>query len=300
MTLYFVPCGISVLNALRKPTAPYPRTDARTRFLKAELHWRAGARNHTDEQLLADWAQHVGEEAEDARVAEADAACFCAETQTLVQRTGKPLPQLLRDGDRIVLIASDTGDGISAAMCVAYIMAGGDLGDIRYLTAPGADQVSGFPDRLGKGKVTVVRVPGLGPHTSEVRAAVAAIGRILRSLFLLVEALEVHLTGGYKLTLLHTMAMTEIVYSMAPDRTSAWYVYEGADAQAVQIGLRRFSEDLLRDMREELGNAATGKGPGGPATFEGQLWKRLGEDSQLTDFGEGFLAVLSGPPITRS
>jgi hypothetical protein len=295
MTTYLVPCGLSVLRKLRERNAPYPATDARAAFLAAEKQWRAESLPAA--QLIADWARRVGVDAEDARVGEADRGTFCAETQTLALRAPAPLPRLLGQGHRVVLLASDTNDGIGAAMCTAYIMTGGDLSKIRYLTAPGKDQARGFPELLAESTVTIVRIPGLGPHTGGVRTAVAAIGRVLYAAHLLGGDLEVHLTGGFKLTLLHTMAMTEIVYSMAPELTTAWYVYEdGADA--VAIGLRLFSKDLLEDMREELTNAAHGRAPGGPATFKGQLWQQLGEGSQLTDFGEGFLAVLGGPTVS--
>lgn len=298
-TAYLLPCGISILRALRDNDASYPVTDARQAFLRAEEQWRVDLRDLPEDRLVAAWAETLAEDAKDAAIAEADPARICAETQTLRTRTGLAPRQLLDRGDRIVLLASDTANGTGAALCTAFIMTEGDPDKIGYVSTPPPEDVEDFPDALPAGRVTIVRITGLRPKATDIGTAVAAIGRVMYAAHLLGGPLEVHLTGGYKVTLLHTMAMTEILYSKAPDRVTAWYIEE-AENEPIEIGLRCFSPGLLRDMREELTHAWKGQPPGGPRTFQGQLWRPQGEGTKLTDFGDGFLAVLGGPAISAA
>jgi hypothetical protein len=115
---------------------------------------------------------------------------------------------------------------------------------------------------------------------------------VLRAAFDVGEELEVHLTGGFKATLLHTLAMTEILYSLDDARVRACYVFEDTGAPpaaATAIGLRRFDQADCDDMRRELTGIRDGKRYSGGRTFEGLAWT---EGSGLNAFGYGYLAVL--------
>jgi hypothetical protein len=300
MTTYIVPCGLSIRDGLSNPKKrTLGPAGARVKpFRDAEKQWWPQARVELGERLVESWAAALADLAADAKLAEWEYE-VCAETSTLSKRTVTAgLATLLERGDHVVLLASDTDEGMAAALSVAYLVAGADHGRIRCVAAPIDDTAAeGFRASVPAGAVTVVRVGGLAPNT-ELRTAVAGIGRVLRVGYDLGEPMEVHLTGGYKITLLHTLAMTEIAYSRAPDRTSAWYIFDEAGAGVVPIGLRRFPQGHLRGMRTELTTAKRGQRPL-DGDLEGLGWELTGDRKtpRLTDFGEGFLAVLGGPEM---
>ncbi|TDC84525.1 hypothetical protein [Actinomadura sp. 7K507] len=296
MTTYVVPCGRSVHDGLRKKEY-CPQGVTPGRFADAEMAWWPEASKDGDE-VVAAWARALEQKAVAARLPDWDTR-VCAEVNTLTVRGPQRTPVLLSGGDRIVLLASDTEEGMAAALTSAYIIAGGDTGLIGCVTAPAGDEPAlDFPNRLPYGRVTVVRIPRLAPQSSGLRDAVAAIGQVLRAAFDLGGSLEVHLTGGFKITLLHTLTMTELIHSRAPIRTSAWYIFDderGAKGPD-RISLRCFPEEHLRAMREELSTVKLkGRVPVG-GSYRGVAWKETPDGSAvLTDFGHGHLAVLGGP-----
>lgn len=287
MTVYLVPCGISILNWLRNSDDVYRHADPAIvdEFCEAEEQWRARA-----EQDLDSWKASVLGKANAARIAEWDPRAS-AETSTLsARRPGKPL---LGDKDRVVLLTSDTGEGISAALCVAAVIAAGEPDRIDGIAAPDT--------ATRPGAVTVIRIPGLKPSGTGLGTAVTGIGTVLRAALDLDETagkIEVHLTGGYKAVLLHMLAMTEVAHSLSPKRVSAYYIFEDTGSQsAVQIGLRCFPSCTIEQMHEELSFAAYGERVKEPHVFKDLAWVNYGSGSRLTDFGQGYLAVLGGPRI---
>ncbi|MEO3858505.1 hypothetical protein [Acrocarpospora sp. B8E8] len=294
MTIYVVPCGLSVLKGWDQRAA-LPGAKA-GRFVEALGVWAqrtpltgADPDRLADHDVIDSARRALGSAVPDAGLPRWPAD-ICAETGTL---HAKGLRRLTGGDDRVVLLASDTRTGISAALCVALL-----LGDERvaYVSAPAGDgEVAGFRGRLRPGTATVVRIPGL---PQDLNGAVGAIGRVLRAVHEVDEDLQVHLTGGYKATLLHTLAMTEIVYSQAPERTSAWYTFEGNASGATRIGLRRFPKGYLDVMRAELSRVKQGLKPQrGPEAFQAEVaWERYGSGYRLNDFGRGYLAVLGEIP----
>ncbi|MEU4827765.1 hypothetical protein AB0H37_38385 [Actinomadura sp. NPDC023710] len=300
MTTYVVPCGRSVHDGLRKQDYCPPGV-VPGRFADAEKAWWPLARLRDDGEAVAAWADALETKAVASRLPGWNPR-VCAEVNTLAVRGPQPPPVLLGAGHRIVLLASDTDEGMAAALTTAYIMAGGDTGLIGCISAP-ADEESALdlPERLPGGRVTVVRIPRLAPRTSGLRDAVAAIGQVLRAAFDLGGPLEVHLTGGFKITLLHTLTMTEIIYSRKPVRTSAWYIFDEEDGAKGpdRIDLRRFPDGYLSAMREELSTVKLkGRVPVGGA-HRGVAWKETPDGrAVLTEFGHGHLAVLGGPVLS--
>jgi len=300
-TVYVVPCGVSALDQLSRKL-PHGGS-AVTKFTR-EIDggkWLNGVDLDDAPAVPAAWSAKVEARAKDAGLDDAPAKWLSAETHTLATRVthGRLSP-----GQHVLLLASDTKDGLTAAFCVGQYLAGSASGLIGYISSPKAADgkwdlaVTRYP-------VTVIRVRGLKPAGSDFNLAALGIGMALRAACDLGAPVEVHLTGGYKATLLHTMAMTEVLYSMAPDRVSAWNVFEDvppsgsgqpfAPGQPVapgRIGLRAHRPEYLNLWRTELSGARDERNLGS-RTLEGVGWT---EDAagkrRLTDFGWGYLAVL--------
>ena len=183
---------------------------------------------------------------------------LCAETHTLAaaSRLGR-LRELLDFRDRILVLASDTGLGVAAALYLAQHIAGLELPNVVYQSTPDGLPAGPLPLDLKPGTITILRLRGLDPaHASAgFIDAIAGIGLALRAAFDLGERMEVHLTGGYTATLLHTLVMTELLNSLDPDRVHARYVFEdtgsGSDS-LIEIGLRQFDQEYCDAMRGEL------------------------------------------------
>ncbi len=303
MTTFVVPCGISILDGLGRKLPS--SGGAVGRFVNAVDPHRAAAWPHgydqlADDELLASWAKEVADKADAAKLAEAEPVKLCAETHTVTRGLAAQrlrLRELLDQGGRVLLLASDTRAGIAAAFCVATHLAGGRE-RIAYLSTPAHDAPTLGATPAG-GTVTVIRVRQLRPQHADLVEAAAGIGKVLRAAHDLGAPVEVHLTGGFKATLLHTLAMTELLYSMAPRQVSAWYVFEdvvdaGVGAAPIPIGLRHFPDAYQRDMRREL-TAVDGHQYPGSETFKGVAWNEDSGRPELNAFGHGYLAVLSRP-----
>jgi len=294
VTCYVVPCGISVIRGLDAKKKQGPPDAGPGRLVSAAKSRGNGMRGLTDDKVIAQWSGQVAHDADAARLTDWNPRVLCAETSTLAAASSiEPLRRLLERGDRVMLLASDTGPGLAAALCVGQHIAGPELPDTTYMSTPGSlsDEPVAAP---AAGQLTIVRLRGLDPAHAEggFIDAVAGIGRVLRAAFDTGDALEVHLTGGFKATLLHTLAMTEVLYSQAPERVTARYVFEDAAdpaGPAVPIGLRRFPGVYIDDMTVELSQVRDHRKPASQ-TFEGMAWT---ERDGLSAFGYGYLAVLS-------
>lgn len=302
-TVYVVPCGTSALDQLGKKL-PKGGGNSTGKFVKAvtDMTWLNGANLDNSAAVVTGWAGGAAPKADAAKLPEAAPKRLSAETHSLAIRAGLPG---ISPGDRVVLLASDTSGGVSAAFCVAHYLTGGDCAKLGYTSTPG--QVTA-PFRLpaGQAAVTVVRVRGLTRDTTDFSGAVAGIGKALRAVWDTDATVEVHLTGGFKATLLHTLAMSEVLHSLAPKRLSAWYVFEDViDTDSdqpiapVSIGLRAFTGEHVDLMRDELTNALNHLTTGS-RTFEGVGWRRGADGTrQLTDFGYGYLAILGKLTASR-
>lgn len=296
-TVYVVPCGISVLEQLGKNKKKLPggsHVNAFTRDIDRGT-WLNGVDLDDNQAVPAAWSAKVAPKAEDAGLAKVAAKWLSAETHSLATRV---TPGLLTPDQYVMLLASDTKNGLTAAFCVAQYLTGAASGLIGYTSTPQAADDS-WDIKIARDPVTVIRVRGLKPSGTNFNLAALGIGKTLRAAGDLGGAVEVHLTGGFKATLLHTMAMTEVLYSMAPKRVSALNVFEdlaqGDSDQPVQpgrIGLRAHRSETLDLWRAELTGARDG-GILGSTTLKGVGWTEdVARKRHLTDFGWGYLAVL--------
>lgn len=295
MTVYVVPCGVSLLDGLTAKKDKGPRDCKPARLTKNAADLGRAVLGLPDADVVRWWADNASKEAADARLDEWDPHVLSAEANTLAatSRLGR-LRCLLDRSDRLLVLASDTERGAAAALYLAQHIAGPALPDVVYQSTP--DTLASEPVRatLAAGTLTVLRLRGLDPrHVSGAFIdAVAGVGMALRAAFDVGEPLEVHLTGGFKATLLHTLAMTELLYSFAPDRVRACYLFEDVGSpydDVIQIGMREFSQAHLDGMRQELIAIRDGKRYLGDPTLAGIAAAGHGG---LNAFGYGYLAVL--------
>jgi hypothetical protein len=322
MTVYLVPCGLSMLDNLDKGKGgPDPAPPDRAGAMTALRSWqRTGAVHraapgavlndfrHTFEQIrddlcLADWKPMVS-----------------AETSTLAARTRHVdhLQRMLDDGHAVALLASQTEQGMLAALLVAAYLADEKLDRIMVAATPppgpaadGRLATGSYP--MVPGTVTVIRISHLSPDVTDgFRDATFGIGDVMRAARDIARGgtIEVHLSGGHKATLLQTMALAEILKSVAVSTVpaqntgvSAWYLFEDA-ASVTEIGLRTFDEEVLPTMRDELDCAWRGKHPQtnvlrGHGWLQNE-WLQNGQKYTLTPFGRGYQALLGAhPPSTE-
>ncbi|MEU4828521.1 hypothetical protein AB0H37_42290 [Actinomadura sp. NPDC023710] len=300
MTVYVVPCGVSLLDGLRTRKGPL---DSTAPDLAELLEGQSNALPAlADDAVTGWWADALAADVEDERLGAWDPRLLSAETHTLTASTTGRLSDLAAGGHTITLVASDTGLGIAAALCVAQHITGPHLPGVTYTSTPAELKDAAADPRFVTGPVSIVRLRGLDPGhpRNGFIPAIAGMGHVLRAAFDTGQDVQVHLTGGYKATLLHTMAMAELLYSLAPDRITARYVYEeaGVTADAHRIELRRFSAEAIDDMRTELALVREHRAPGHPR-LRGAAWQAQGRTPELNAFGYAYLAVL-GEPVYRS
>ncbi|HLH83677.1 MAG TPA: hypothetical protein VKV38_10465 [Trebonia sp.] len=297
-TVYVVPCGISVFDELGTKM-PVGGSPVRA-FTHAVTNGNclAGVCLDDGEAVTAKWAARAAARAEAAGLARVAPKRLSAETHSLATRLrSRPLAP----GEHVLLLASDTPLGVSAAFCVGQYLAGAGSGQVAYISSP---RTADDPFQLAVTRVpvTVVRVRGLKPD-ADLSTAAIGIGKVLRAAGDAGGRVEVHLTGGYKATLLHTLAMSEVLHSMWPGRVSAWNVFEDvadpSSDQPVQpqpIGLRTFPREYLTLMRSELTAVRDGSAGFG-RTFQGLGWDEEADGTRrLNAFGHGYLAVLGESP----
>ncbi len=297
MTTYLLPCGVSVLDGLRRGKGAPADADPDALVAEAQT-WATHARAGADDQALDTWRVDLADPWRDAELDSWDPK-VCAELSTLSRRL-PGMRSILHDRHTVVVLASDTTLGLASAGIVASWLAGAPTGwdeRVRYHSAPSDLACEAWQHRFVPGTVSIVRVVDLNPlKPNGIRSATAGIGRVLRAVHESAggSPVEAHLTGGLKATLLHLMTMVEVLRSMPGADVSAWYLHddEGPDrTETVEIGLRRFDSAYLADLRTELCAIRDGRATN-HRTFEGVGWETSAGSRQLTAFGTGFLAVL--------
>ncbi|MEY9214318.1 hypothetical protein NI17_020405 [Thermobifida halotolerans] len=225
-----------------------------------------------------------------------------AELDTVRAVVGGALPA----DDAVFLIASDTDDGVAAAVWTAIALADGDTRRVRYL--PAVDEDTRLGDSVA-GRVHVVRMPGLDAADSDraFREPMRTMGRLgrlltappesalgrLKRLVGQREEICFHLSGGYKATLPYLVALAEWLRSLG-EEASAWVLHETSE-RAFRMPLRRLHADWVR---RELQGFHGGKRAKAPETdfLEGYAYEREGDGgARLTAFGEGMRELFGIP-----
>ncbi|KXK59003.1 hypothetical protein AWW66_26600 [Micromonospora rosaria] len=306
MTVYVVPCGVSIIDGLTR--GRHGHADPQDLLAQAT---EFGRRLHADRiptpTVVHEWWQTIAEAADDTDVS-TWSPVVAAETATLAGRDKADIDRLLAttpQAHRVVLLASDTPQGLTAALLVATRLArptnDGELHRIHYAETHRSTLTGGLP----AGTVTVVRVRGLAADAPDgLRTGSAGLGGTLRAALDTSngEPVEVHLTGGFKATLLHLLSLAELAHSIN-GKLTAWYLPDDLPGRprSVPIGLRRFSPGYLDWVRDEVTTVARGgRPPIHEVTAHGAAWDDTTGTPRLNGFGEAYLALLGSAPVARS
>ena len=286
-TVHVLPCGTSILRNLAAGVRGSPLTSVQ---LGAMGNW-------ADNELLRDqpasqWSQSfdrdIGPHLPGLRAVQ-DPVRLSAETASLTRYAGRAGG--LGPTDLVVLLASDTPEGVLAALLVAAALRRG----IRVHAAP-PPNVAGDGELLvgedsGDQPVHVMRIPDLLPD-STVRFT-AAMSALARGMLWAGQGrrrpngagLVVHLSGGYKATLPYLVVMCEYLKALQRP-VQAFCLHEGDPGSAVlpdlvEIFLR--SVDLDADLAV-LAQAAAGHMPTDPRLYD-FAYEEVGGRAQLTGIG---------------
>jgi hypothetical protein len=220
-----------------------------------------------------------------------------AELQTFA---GAAHSQVLARDDIAILLATDTVDGLAAALWNAVALVGGDLGRVRYLADP-ADRPTGV-----RGCAVMVRVPSLDARNHRgFRIAMGGLGRLGRNLVGVPgeqgvtnpgEPFRFYLSGGFKAAIPYLIGLAEALRSLERGHpVEAFVLHETTDADPIPLPLRRLPAELVRS--ELAGFDQDGHYPEQERTtnfLEGYAYEKGEQGWELTAFGEG-LRVLFGP-----
>lgn len=275
-TVHIVSVGLSLFGNLRAGTARLTerhRLDREVaesiRALRERLHDEQDAYAHPSDERdrQAEWLARAVAEGDDARAElaallrevrveewkpglSAELSALAAYLGRADDGQGKGMCALPAE-DTAVLIASDTGPGLRAALLNAAAMAGGDLGRVHYLHDP-SDAVASLD-----GTVVIVRVPGLDAgDTAGFIEAMRNLGGVGRGVRRLVEragasgagerVVRFHTSGGFKGALPFLLGMAEALRSiLGPRKVKAYAVHELSSASAVELPLRSFHREFL-------------------------------------------------------
>ncbi|WP_017593830.1 hypothetical protein [Nocardiopsis potens] len=206
-------------------------------------------------------------------------------TALAVHRSGSGIPP----ADTVVLLASDTGRGLRAALFNAAALAGGDLKRVRYLHDP-SDEIAAM-----RGDIVIARLPGLDVGNDEgFTEAMRGLGDIGRGVDRLLRPGDteaaLHLSGGFKAALPFLLGLGEALRSLrGPTKVKAYAVHElDPDQRAVELPLRHLPATLLEKQLADAGdNGYFRKAPPDDQPLDGFAYEQDddGVNWRLTPFG---------------
>jgi hypothetical protein len=217
----------------------------------------------------------------------------------------------LANGDMAVLIASDTRDGLIAALWNAVALTGADLGRVRYLPDPGMPL--GTPETV-RGHALVVRVPGMDAgNESGFREAMGGLGHLGRHLLgreeldyqpdhtrvtRVDEDFDIYLSGGFKAAIPYLIGLAEGIKSLHTRgvvRALVLHDTAGPQAGAISLPLRRLSPAVIRAELGQFGGRDQIYTQLARDSLLGYAYEKQNGGYTLTAFGCG-LRALFGPP----
>jgi hypothetical protein len=259
-------------------------------------------------ELLATGDVNVVDTVEDmsaaAGMAEWRSTCS-AETASLAAVTGRGEAGV---EDAVILLSSDSGRGLLAAMWVALFMVGGVTGVARLRTLSETEPEPGAGAAiLTPGLVHLARLPGLdlrGPDDPSL--AMERLGDIGRQLVDAVDAVEsdgdghdvvVHLSGGYKATVPYVLCLAEGLRSARLHgggrlALEAWLTHEdfvGDDhaPKKIPVPVRRMNWAIIQEDLRPFRDADSTTDDRRGKTLEGLAFEESGGRWVLTPFGRG-------------
>lgn len=300
MTVFLIPCGISIREGLIKQRGAPTGIDFDTQDFDHFARWARHARAGQFDDVAVSWAKEFGSLlVGPGKDGYANHCVYLtrwkpevsAETDTIAHRAYSASTPV-EEGNRAVLIASDTDVGLASAMLVATHIAGG-VDRIKQLAVPEFPDQDEWTGEFPQEMVSVVLVRGMDPTAERLRRSVAGLGRVLSVANDQApenELIEVHFSGGFKSALLYLITMTEVLASRrSRDTVQAWCLHEDGDS-AVRIDLRRFGEAHLNVLLRALTEVRDRR----PLSPDLAIYRQSGvvDGDRLTPFGAGFLAVL--------
>jgi hypothetical protein len=220
---------------------------------------------------------------------------FSAELDTFARDPKATLP--VPATDIVLLISSDTPDGLLAGVWNAVALADGDLGRVRFLAEP--------EQQLGhlQGCCVVIRVPGLDAGSeSGFRQAMRGLGLLGRNLLDTGglkdrEPFRFYLSGGFKAAIPYLIGLAEGLASIPDAGTvEACVLHETAkEPSTIRLPLRRIAPE--RVWRELSGLSETPVRTEPVSDYlDGYAYEETDGNWQLTAFGVGLKALFGEPP----
>jgi hypothetical protein len=301
MTLHVVSVGINLLEALAKP-AKFTPCEAAVRGRAGDMRdlLAFGLDSAAASSQLADWFSPSGTTPprlltllDEVRPALWPAG-VSAELQTL-DATGASRP--LADHDIAVLVASDTTEGLLAAMWNALALARVPA-RVRYLGRP----EQRLPHPPPPGSVVIVRVPGMQVGTDsgfrEAMRGLGALGRMLLDYLPSVEDCRFHLSGGFKAGIPYLIALAEAMRSEHRSKITAWVQHETTQGAAIRLPLRTLRASVARHELGLFGPDGRSRVASlGDGVLDGYAYERQADGTFcLTAFGEGLRAFFGTTP----
>jgi hypothetical protein len=202
-----------------------------------------------------------------------------------------------QNADAVVLVATDTRDGLLCAVLNAQVLADGRA---RYTPNPQ------LLPRCPAGTVTLVRIPGMDlAHVDAFTDAMRHLGLLGRRLHELhpTAQFRFHLSGGYKAAMPFFMTIAEGMRTLRddPGSVTACCLHEQTtgDNKLVPVPLRYFPAALRASLDQDLAAVAAGVKPLHHVA-EGWAYERTTSGGySFTSFGEGMRVLLAptGPAL---
>jgi CRISPR-associated protein (Cas_APE2256). len=218
-----------------------------------------------------------------------------AELQTLDATPAFRRP--LTGHDVAVLIASDTAEGLLAAVWNAFALVR-EPTQVCYLDRP--------EQRLAKpptpGSAVIVRVPGMQVGTEEgFREAMRGLGTLGRTLLDYLPPLEdcrFHLSGGFKAAIPYLVALAEAMRSEHRSKITAWVQHETTQGNPIRLPLRTLRRTVAQSELAPFGpDGRSHMSSLGDGILDGYAYERQTDGTfRLTAFGEGLKAFFGIPP----
>lgn len=291
MTVHLISVGKSILASFDDPQISKVDSDLSHLLAKAELRAFPVARTCNTE-AVHDGLFRCFTTREPEILAKLAAVCTDVEPKRWPRRISAELSSLPADGadeNGIVLIASDTADGLRSALWNAVALARCDLGRITY--SPDSAQLA--EDIAGR--ILILRVPGMNVGNEKgFRKAMRELGALGR--YLTKEAglddetaFDFHLSGGFKATIPYLIGLAEGIRSLPGDHiVKASVLHEDNMTSSINLPLHRIRWET---MRSELENGWDAQGwrkiMPGQGLLEGYAYEAEDQGYRLTAFGEG-------------
>jgi hypothetical protein len=294
MAVFVLPCGLSILDNLRKGDKAPAGVNRPAATVAQLVDWAVQSQLRNPNDALDQWLRTdptrrvLGAGPDGLALQQWPAEELSAELASLAAGNVEPGfgPQ-----HRVVLLASDTEEGILAGLLNATRLG---QQEVRYHPTPptvleaGQWRLVREGGQAGTAPIDVVRIPRLLPDTNA--SFPEATGHVAGTLLWAAEQPEVgthgivlHLAGGYKATLPFLLVMAEYVRERArslPEGmrpVSVWCKHERG-TEAIRIPLRRVNLgdlDLLQQIKD---GSSVGSGSGlRDFAFDGQRLNQMGE-----------------------